>query len=51
MNKDVSALHYIQQALSRAISPRILGIQKSKQAWDTLQNEYKGTEKVISIKL
>ncbi|KAK8935961.1 hypothetical protein KSP39_PZI012924 [Platanthera zijinensis] len=48
---DALALHFIQQGVSTAIYPRIMGSKSSKEAWDRLQTEYKGTKKVIKIKL
>lgn len=49
--KDAKALLFIQQAVNKAIFPKISPATKSKVAWDILKLEYQGLEKVISIKL
>ena len=51
VKNDATALRYIQQGVSKTIFPRIFGITRAKQAWDTLKDEFQGSEKVISIKL
>ena len=48
---DAKALLFIQQGVSREIFPRIMQAKNAKEAWETLKNEFKGTNKVISIKL
>ncbi|KAK8970505.1 hypothetical protein KSP40_PGU005187 [Platanthera guangdongensis] len=40
-----SALLLIQQGLSNAIFPRIMGTTDAKEAWDTLKEEFKGSKK------
>ncbi|KAK2969899.1 hypothetical protein RJ640_009845 [Escallonia rubra] len=49
--KDAKALLYIQQGVSKTIFPRITVATVAKEAWDILQNEFKGSDKVIFIKL
>ncbi|KAK2977872.1 hypothetical protein RJ640_020216 [Escallonia rubra] len=49
--KDAKALYFIQVAVSTSIFPRIIGANRSKEAWDTLKNEFQGSEKVRTIKL
>jgi len=48
---DAKALLFIQQGVSREIFPRIMQAKNAKEAWEILKNEFKGTNKVISIKL
>ncbi|XP_077237158.1 uncharacterized protein LOC143878809 [Tasmannia lanceolata] len=49
--KDAKALFFIQQSVSEAIFPRIIGATTAKEAWDLLKNEFSGNEKVKTIKL
>ncbi|KAH0661898.1 hypothetical protein KY284_026829 [Solanum tuberosum] len=49
--KDAKALFLIQSALDDEIFPRIATAANSKQAWDTLKQEYLGDKKVITVKL
>ena len=49
--KDAKALSLIQQGVADSIFPRIINATKAKVAWDILQKEYRGTEKVRAIKL
>ncbi|KAK2977743.1 hypothetical protein RJ640_010409 [Escallonia rubra] len=51
VKKKATALRFIQQGISQSIYPRIFGIKKAKEAWEILQKEFQGSEKVISIKL
>ena len=48
---DAKALQFIRQGVSREIFPRIMQAKNAMEAWETLKNEFKGTNKVISIKL
>jgi len=48
---DAKALLFIQQGASREIFLRIMKAKNAKEAWETLKNEFKGTDKIISIKL
>ncbi|KAK2978752.1 hypothetical protein RJ640_013027 [Escallonia rubra] len=45
--KDAKALYFIQVAVSTSIFPRIIGANRSKEAWDSLKNEFQGSEKII----
>ncbi|XXG60383.1 hypothetical protein AAC387_Pa04g2305 [Persea americana] len=49
--KDSKALFMIQQALDDVVFPRIASARTSKQAWDTLKQEYLGDKKVIEVRL
>ncbi|KAK0595122.1 hypothetical protein LWI29_003767 [Acer saccharum] len=48
---DAKALSKIQNAVSHAIFPRIMGATKAKEAWEILQQEFQGSIKEIAIKL
>ncbi|GAV70935.1 DUF4219 domain-containing protein/UBN2 domain-containing protein, partial [Cephalotus follicularis] len=49
--KDVDALAKIHLAVSDSIFPRIMNSTSAKEAWDTLQDEFKGTVKIRAVKL
>ncbi|VFQ72966.1 unnamed protein product [Cuscuta campestris] len=49
--KDAKALAIIQQAVHDNVFSRIALATTSKQAWSTLQKEFKGDPKVIVVKL
>ncbi|KAG6419902.1 hypothetical protein SASPL_116414 [Salvia splendens] len=49
--RDAAALSKIQQAVADSIFPRIMGAEKSNEAWEILQKEFGGDEKVRAIKL
>ena len=49
--KDAKALYSIQQAITDKIFPRIINATCSKEAWQILQNEFQGNEKVKAVKL
>ncbi|KAG6391565.1 hypothetical protein SASPL_149321 [Salvia splendens] len=49
--RDAASLSKIQQAVADSIFPRIMGAEKSKEAWEILQKEFGGDEKVRAIKL
>ena len=49
--KDAKALYLIQQAISDKIFPRIIGATSSKEAWEILQKEFQGTDKIRTVKL
>ena len=49
--KDAKALFYIQQALDETVFPRIMGASTSKEAWDLLKDEYKGSSQVVTLRL
>ncbi|KAF8393997.1 hypothetical protein HHK36_020199 [Tetracentron sinense] len=46
--KDAKALHLIQQGVANPIFPRIINATTSKEAWDILQKEYRGTLKDVA---
>ncbi|GAV70587.1 UBN2 domain-containing protein, partial [Cephalotus follicularis] len=49
--KDADALAKIHLAVSDSIFPRIMNSTSAKEAWDTLQDDFKGTVKIRAIKL
>ncbi|GAV70933.1 DUF4219 domain-containing protein/UBN2 domain-containing protein, partial [Cephalotus follicularis] len=49
--KDADALAKIHLAVSDFIFPRIMNSTSAKEAWDTLQDEFKGIVKIRAIKL
>ncbi|XP_020412742.1 uncharacterized protein LOC109947236 [Prunus persica] len=49
--KDAKALGLIQSAVSDDIFPRIALKELTKEAWETLQQEFRGDKKVRSVKL
>lgn len=49
--KDSKALFIIQQAVHDSIFPRLVGVTKSKEAWDALQQAYQVSDKVKIVKL
>ncbi|XP_073064165.1 uncharacterized protein [Primulina eburnea] len=49
--KDATALRYLKQGVSKSIYPRIFNKRKTKEAWEVLQKEFHGNDKVVSIKL
>ncbi|KAG6397865.1 hypothetical protein SASPL_139315 [Salvia splendens] len=49
--RDAAALSKIQPAVAESIFYRIMGAEKSKEAWEILQKEFGGDEKVRAIKL
>ncbi|KAG6477561.1 hypothetical protein ZIOFF_066828 [Zingiber officinale] len=49
--KNAMALRILQQSVSKTIYPRIFGLKKVNEAWEVLKKEFKGSQKVISIKL
>ena len=49
--KDAKALFYIQQAVDDSSFSSIAAASTSKQAWDIIQREYLGDQKVINVKL
>jgi transposase InsO family protein len=50
-SKDAGALGLIQRGVADSIFPRIMRASKAKQAWEILQQEFQGDEKVRSVKL
>jgi hypothetical protein len=49
--KDIQALFLIHEGIAENIFSRIISATKSKNAWDMLQQEYKGSAKVQIVKL
>ncbi|XP_074320347.1 uncharacterized protein LOC141657108 [Silene latifolia] len=49
--KGAKALLYIQLALDDTVFPRIAAAKTSREAWNTLKQEYMGDKKVIQVKL
>ncbi|XP_074341879.1 uncharacterized protein LOC141679275 [Apium graveolens] len=49
--KDAITLLLIQQGVSKAIFPRIMGAKASKKAWDLLRNQFLGYDAIILVKL
>ncbi|KAL6272229.1 hypothetical protein ACE6H2_022921 [Prunus campanulata] len=50
-HKDAKALFALQHALDGIINPRIMEATTSKEAWDTLKEEFQGSAKVRAVKL
>ncbi|RZC08169.1 hypothetical protein D0Y65_015070 [Glycine soja] len=48
---NAKALLFIQQGVSREIFPRIMQAKNAKEAWETLKNEFKGTNKADKVEL
>ncbi|GAV89824.1 DUF4219 domain-containing protein [Cephalotus follicularis] len=48
--KDADALAKIHLAVSDSIFPRNMNSTSAKEAWDTLQDEFKGTVKIRAVK-
>ena len=51
IKNNALALSYLHQGISKTIYPRIFGISKAKDAWETLKKEFQGNSKVVSIRL
>ncbi|XP_073270109.1 uncharacterized protein [Primulina huaijiensis] len=49
--KDATVLRYLKQGVSKSIYLRIFNKRKTKEAWEALQQEFHGNDKVVSIKL
>ncbi|KAK8947207.1 hypothetical protein KSP39_PZI006814 [Platanthera zijinensis] len=49
--RDAKALLCIQQGVGRTILPLIIDATTSQEAWEILKLEYRGSERVISIRL
>ena len=48
---DSRALFALQQAVDNAIFPRIIGATSAKEAWNTIQEEFQGSDEVRNVKL
>ena len=40
IQRNATALRYIQQGVSKSIFPRIFGVKKAKNAWEILKQEF-----------
>ena len=49
--RNANAFSKIQQGVSNNVFPRIIGATKAKEAWEILQEEFKGSVKVRASKL
>ena len=49
--KNAQALFHIQRALDKSLFPRISGAKTVKDAWETLQEAYQGSDQVKVVKL
>ena len=49
IKNNALALSYLHQGICKTIYPRIFGISKAKDAWETLKKEFQGNSKVVSI--
>ncbi|XP_038680189.1 uncharacterized protein LOC119981203 [Tripterygium wilfordii] len=49
--RNFKALSYIHAAVTEEIFSRIIGLKTAKQAWEQLKEEFKGSERVRSVKL
>ncbi|KAK8916408.1 hypothetical protein KSP39_PZI022184 [Platanthera zijinensis] len=48
---EAKALLLLHQGVGKDVYPRIMGAATPREAWNILQGEFQGSEKVISIKL
>ena len=51
MKKDAKALSLIKVAMTEIIFPKIAAENYAKEAWDILEMNFKGTDKVCTVKL
>jgi len=49
--EDEKALYFIQNGLDDSVFPKISAAESSKEAWDILETNYKGTTKINTVKL
>ena len=49
--KDSRTLFALQQVVNDTIFPRIIGIISAKRAWNTIQEEFQGSDEVRNVKL
>ena len=49
--KDAKALSLIEVAMIEIVFPKIAAENYAKEAWDILETNFKGTDKVRTIKL
>lgn len=50
-SKNFKAFSFLYSAIEDSIFPRIVGATTTKQAWDTLQEEYQDFERVRTVKI
>ncbi|KAL5719096.1 hypothetical protein ACHQM5_011921 [Ranunculus cassubicifolius] len=51
IKKDAKALLLIQEGVTKPIFPRIINATTSKEAWDILEREFRGSKQVKTVKL
>ena len=49
--KDAKALSLVEAAMAETIFPKIAAANYAKEAWDILETNFKGTDKVRTVKL
>ncbi|GAV80729.1 UBN2 domain-containing protein [Cephalotus follicularis] len=49
--RNYKALSFLHSTVAATIFPRIVGASTAKEAWDTLQEEFQGSDSVRAIKL
>ncbi|GAV90790.1 UBN2 domain-containing protein [Cephalotus follicularis] len=50
-SKNFKALSFLDSAVAESIFPRIMASTTAKEAWDTLQDEFQGSDRVRAIRL
>ncbi|KAL5718443.1 hypothetical protein ACHQM5_011344 [Ranunculus cassubicifolius] len=51
VKKDAKALLLIQEGVTKTIFPRIINAKTSKEAWDILDKEFRGSKQIKTVKL
>ena len=51
IKKNALSLRYLHASVSKNIFPHLYGINKVKDAWETLKSNFFGNEKLIAVKL
>ncbi|KAL5698161.1 hypothetical protein ACHQM5_029234 [Ranunculus cassubicifolius] len=51
IKKDAKALQLIQEGVTTTIFPRIINAKTSKEAWDILEKEFRGSKQIKTVKL
>ena len=49
--KDAKALSLIEETITETIFSKIVAVNYAKEAWDILETNFKGTDKVRVVKL
>ena len=49
--KDAKAFSLIEAAMTETIFPKIAAANYAKEAWDILETNFKGTDKLCNVKL